>query len=138
MNNIEDFDQRINEKHSINLTDNMIENINRIISSNKIEQRKLFELFFNKLDQNNHTWFKCKEIGDKETPIYYTREPNSFQAYDYSIGKDGNEYIATQIISSIESKICVNTDLIFLTFTDKVFPILLCRRQRIWWDQAQF
>ncbi len=72
MNNIEDFDQRINEKYSINLTDSMIENINRIISSTEIEQSKLFELFFSKLEQNSFTWFRCKEIGEKETPFYYT------------------------------------------------------------------
>jgi hypothetical protein len=34
-------------------------------------------------------------------------------------------------IHVVSSSVTVNTDLIFLTFTDKLFPVFLCRRQRI-------
>jgi hypothetical protein len=97
----------LREKYKIDIPDNMAVGFDVLVNTNRIKVEGIYKLIEETIKKNPYTWYKTKELNNRDTPLYYTREPNSFQADDFCICKEekGNEYIATQYKNSIEEKL---------------------------------
>lgn len=122
------------DKYTIEIPDNLMNILMPLITAGKLTEKILCEIIDNTIDKNPYTWYKTKELINRDTPVFYTREPNCFQADDFVISKaeKENEYIATQYKNSIEEKLLgKDIDLKKLKKRVENFVVLLTLREEI-------
>lgn len=100
----------LREKFIQNAPDSLMSAINSFISINNLKIEDACKIIRKVIKKNPYTWYKTQELPDRITPLYYVREPNSFQADDYCISRHPNseEFVASQYKNSIEEKILGN------------------------------